>query len=126
MPYKAGPKGEGKLDSCLAISFQVNELRTTFSVCAGTSENSVDQTNKQRVELATVGMRLSKVHLVKQKQEPDLVSSVGESRIVGKPQESESRVGGEMNITDSARERLLPILAEHPGSGLRVSLDGFG
>jgi hypothetical protein len=31
-----------------------------------------------------------------------------------------------MTISDDARERLVPILAEHPGSGLRISLDGLG
>jgi hypothetical protein len=31
-----------------------------------------------------------------------------------------------MIITDKAREMLLPILAQHPGSALRVSLNGFG
>lgn len=31
-----------------------------------------------------------------------------------------------MIITDAARERLLPILAEHPGSGLRITMEGFG
>jgi Fe-S cluster assembly iron-binding protein IscA len=35
-------------------------------------------------------------------------------------------LGGHVQITDKARERLQAILAEHPGAGLRVTIAGHG
>jgi hypothetical protein len=31
-----------------------------------------------------------------------------------------------MQITDAAREKILPVLAQNPGKSLRVVFEGFG